>query len=162
MRLVVTTRAELRHRLFLGLVESRLGAPAGVLVQSAAQPAVDGGRQGVAGVLRRRAGDVLAPHVTLDPVRRLGRLRLGVERSTEDELLELLAPVQAVDLDELAARTSVEIAADPNSSEVASWLEELQPDLILVFGGRILREPWLSVAQHGALNMHYGILPQYG
>ncbi|HEY2072406.1 MAG TPA: polysaccharide deacetylase family protein, partial [Gaiellaceae bacterium] len=27
---------------------------------------------------------------------------------------------------------------------------------------RILREPWLSVAQHGALNMHYGILPQYG
>jgi peptidoglycan/xylan/chitin deacetylase (PgdA/CDA1 family)/folate-dependent phosphoribosylglycinamide formyltransferase PurN len=112
--------------------------------------------------LRRRIGDALAPRVTLDPVRRLGRLRLDVTGTSEDELAGLLAPLQPVDLDELAARTSVRLDADPNSPATAAWLEELRPDLILVFGGRILREPWLSLAPLGALNMHYGMLPEYG
>ncbi len=162
LRLVVTTRAELRHRLFLGLVEARLGTPAGVLVQAVPAPATTSGRGRALHRLRRLAGDVLAPQLTLDPVRRLGRLRLDVSTTSEDELTAMLAPVRPVDLDELAGRTSVRVDADPNSSASASWLEEIRPDLILVFGGRILREPWLSIASLGALNMHYGILPDYG
>ena len=77
-------------------------------------------------------------------------------------MLAATFPFAPVDLDDLAARTNVRSDPDPNSAETAAWLEDVAPELVLVFGGKILREPWLSLPRLGAVNMHYGLLPWYG
>jgi peptidoglycan/xylan/chitin deacetylase (PgdA/CDA1 family)/folate-dependent phosphoribosylglycinamide formyltransferase PurN len=98
----------------------------------------------------------------MDVRRRLARHRFAPRASADSLLGEALAPLAPVELDELAQRTSVRFDPDPNSAETAAWLEELRPDLVLVFGGKILREPWLSLPHVAAINMHYGLLPWYG
>src|SRR5262249_41224093 len=80
----------------------------------------------------------------------------------DDLLREALAPLMPVELDELALRTDVRVDPDPNSAEAAAWVERLRPELVVVFGGKILREPWLSLPRLGTVNMHYGLLPWYG
>ena len=158
LRLVVTTRQGVRHRLFLALLEARLGRPPdGVLVQSFAdrRPHAGGSAR-----IRTAAARLLAP-TTMDVTRRLARHRSRPRVSVDAMLLEAL-PLDPVVLDDLTTRTNVRNDPDPNSAETAAWLEELAPDLVLVFGGKILREPWLSLPTAGALNMHYGLLPWYG
>lgn len=41
--------------------------------------------------------------------------------------------------------------------QIASW----NPDLIVTAGAPILREPWLTMATYGCLNVHFGIAPDY-
>jgi peptidoglycan/xylan/chitin deacetylase (PgdA/CDA1 family) len=98
----------------------------------------------------------------MDVRRRLARHRATPPASVDDLLRDALAPLMPVELDELARRTDVRLDPDPNSAEAAAWLERLRPELVLVFGGKILREPWLSLPSLGAVNMHYGLLPWYG
>jgi peptidoglycan/xylan/chitin deacetylase (PgdA/CDA1 family)/folate-dependent phosphoribosylglycinamide formyltransferase PurN len=161
LRLVVTTRQSVRHRLFLALLESALGRPPdGVLIQlpGGANP----GRTTAAALnlFRVPFSHVVAPR-SFDVARRLARHRLEARPAVDDLLCRGLAPLLPVELDELAMRTDVRLDADPNSAESAAWLERLRPELILVFGGRILREPWLSLPRRGSVNMHYGLLPWY-
>jgi methionyl-tRNA formyltransferase len=40
---------------------------------------------------------------------------------------------------------------------IAAW----KPDLIVTAGAPILRDPWLKMATHGCLNLHFGIAPDY-
>ncbi|MBV8480475.1 MAG: polysaccharide deacetylase family protein [Actinobacteria bacterium] len=158
LRIVVTTRQRVRHRLLLALLEASLGRPPdGVLVQTFADRRP---KAGVSARIRTAASRLVAP-TSLDVERRLARHRARPHESV-DALLEAALTVPPVDLDELARRTRVRLDPDPNSSGTGAWLEELRPDLVLVFGGKILREPWLSLPQLGALNMHYGLLPWYG
>jgi peptidoglycan/xylan/chitin deacetylase (PgdA/CDA1 family) len=140
------------------MLEARLGRPPdGVLVQSFAdQPP----QRGASARIRTAASRLLAPR-TMDITRRLARHRSRPHASVDAMLLEAF-PFDPVDLDDLATRTNVRIDPDPNSAESAAWLEELVPDLVLVFGGKILRDPWLSLPSVGAVNMHYGLLPWYG
>lgn len=50
----------------------------------------------------------------------------------------------------------------PNSPEGLQLLEELRPDLIIsIRYRRILREAAIAIPQHGVLNLHSGILPDY-
>jgi len=159
VKLVVTTRDELRHRLFLALLEERLGRPPdGVLIQT--RPHADlrpKTADRLRGLAVRTLPDPLRVH---HPARTLGRLRTHPEPAAA-RLARKLEPLQPVSLDALEARTRLRIDADPNSPESAAWLEELAPDAALVFGGRILREPWLSLPPLGTFNLHYGILPWY-
>jgi len=50
---------------------------------------------------------------------------------------------------------------DPNGGETLAWVRGLRPDVIAVFGTRLIREPLLSSAQKGALNLHTGLSPFY-
>lgn len=50
---------------------------------------------------------------------------------------------------------------DPNGEEMVEWVRALRPDVLVVFGTRMIREPMLSLARLGALNLHTGLSPHY-
>ena len=50
---------------------------------------------------------------------------------------------------------------DPNDEKTISWIQKLSPEVIVVFGTRLLREPVLRLARFGALNLHTGLSPFY-
>ena len=50
---------------------------------------------------------------------------------------------------------------DINSTQVVRILERERPELLIVYGTRILRAPVLRTAQRGVLNAHCSILPEY-
>ena len=50
---------------------------------------------------------------------------------------------------------------DPNNEETQNWIQALDPEVIAVFGTRIIQEPILSLARLGALNIHTGLSPYY-
>ena len=159
LRIVVTTRRGVRHLLFLALLEARLGRPPdGVLVQSFGERAAS--RRSSAARLRTVAGRLVAPR-SMNVTRRLARHRLAPRTTVDSMLLDALSPVIPVDIDDLARRSDVRVDPDPNSAGTAAWLEGLDPDVVVVFGGRILRGPWLT-PRVAALNVHYGLLPWYG
>ncbi len=51
--------------------------------------------------------------------------------------------------------------AGVNTSEAQSILEELQPDVLCVYGTSLVSDKTLSIARHLALNLHTGISPRY-
>jgi len=55
----------------------------------------------------------------------------------------------------------VHVTANPNDEASIDWLERMAPDLVLVFGGKILASPWYERPRLGAMNLHYGITPDY-
>ncbi|MDD5327105.1 MAG: polysaccharide deacetylase family protein [Phycisphaerae bacterium] len=50
---------------------------------------------------------------------------------------------------------------DINSPDVQKEIYDSNPDLILIFGGKILKGAWIDGAKFGSINLHYGILPYY-
>jgi len=50
---------------------------------------------------------------------------------------------------------------DINSLDVQKEIYDSKPDLILIFGGKILKGAWIDGAKYGSINLHYGILPYY-
>ncbi|MEO5333931.1 MAG: formyl transferase [Magnetococcus sp. YQC-5] len=48
-----------------------------------------------------------------------------------------------------------------NHPEVVALAERLEPDLIVVFGTSLIREPLLSRARHAMINLHGGLSPHY-
>ena len=58
-------------------------------------------------------------------------------------------------------RRQVLVTTKPNDGESLAWLDQLEPDLLLVFGGKILAPPWFEQPRLGAMNLHYGITPDY-
>lgn len=55
----------------------------------------------------------------------------------------------------------VRFSRDPNNRETIDWIKALSPDVISVFGTRLIKEPVLSLARLGALNLHTGLSPFY-
>ena len=50
---------------------------------------------------------------------------------------------------------------DINSDESIKKLLEIRPDLVIVFGSKLLNKYWIDVPKFGTINFHYGILPYY-
>ena len=48
-----------------------------------------------------------------------------------------------------------------NDEKSASFIKELQPDIVVIFGIGMIREPLLSVLPHETLNLHLGLSPRY-
>lgn len=55
----------------------------------------------------------------------------------------------------------VRMSRDPNGEETVAWVLGLQPDVLAVFGTRLIQEPLLALARCGALNLHTGLSPFY-
>ncbi len=51
--------------------------------------------------------------------------------------------------------------SDPNDEAAQKWVRALNPDVIAVFGTRIIKDPVLGIARAGALNIHTGLSPYY-
>lgn len=62
---------------------------------------------------------------------------------------------------EFPAGIPIRMSRDPNREETVQWIRGLSPDVLAVFGTRLIREPLLSVARLGALNLHTGLSPFY-
>ena len=48
-----------------------------------------------------------------------------------------------------------------NNKATYKWCRNLNPDLLILFGVSILREPMMSLAKNGAINVHTALLPEY-
>ncbi|GFP18955.1 methionyl-tRNA formyltransferase [Candidatus Hakubella thermalkaliphila] len=48
-----------------------------------------------------------------------------------------------------------------HSDESLSLIQQLQPDLIVVYGHRILKRPIFEIPREGAINLHHGKVPYY-
>jgi len=55
----------------------------------------------------------------------------------------------------------VHVTTDPNDEAAIAWLERIAPDLVLVFGGKILSARWFEQPRLGAMNLHYGLTSGY-
>ncbi len=55
----------------------------------------------------------------------------------------------------------VRLSPDPNEKEALEWIAKLSPDVIAVFGTRLIKDPLLKLARLGALNLHTGLSPYY-
>ena len=53
------------------------------------------------------------------------------------------------------------LSPDPNGPEAVEWIKALKPDVIAVFGTRLIRDSVLSLAKYGVLNLHTGLSPFY-
>lgn len=53
------------------------------------------------------------------------------------------------------------VTTEPNGEAALGFLDRLAPDLVLVFGGKILAPPWFERPRLGAMNLHYGMTPDY-
>src|SRR5439155_5470288 len=50
---------------------------------------------------------------------------------------------------------------DVNEPEVADWIQQRQPDLLVVFGASIIRAPLLDLFSARIVNVHLGLSPYY-
>ncbi|OSM06142.1 hypothetical protein MAIT1_01103 [Magnetofaba australis IT-1] len=71
--------------------------------------------------------------------------------------------LEGVGLSQLAQVAQVPVAtfADHNDPDCLGFLQQAQPDVIAFTGGGLIRKKLLSLAPHGVLNAHMGILPQW-
>ena len=53
------------------------------------------------------------------------------------------------------------LSRDINAPETVALAGSLEPDVIVVFGTRLLRDPWFQLAPRGAINLHTGLSPYY-
>jgi len=59
------------------------------------------------------------------------------------------------------SKAAIKYTTDINNFDIQKSIRESNPDLILIFGGKILKGAWIDSAKHGAINLHYGVLPYY-
>ncbi len=91
------------------------------------------------------------------------------ERAYTDETVESIVTFRkahqltAKSVKDLRSRHDIPVFAcvSLNDSLVEAKLRELQPALVVFTGGGIVRPNILSVAGHGVVNCHSGILPKY-
>ena len=55
----------------------------------------------------------------------------------------------------------VSMSPDPNNEETQNWIRAFNPEVIAVFGTRMIQDPVLGLARLGALNIHTGLSPYY-
>lgn len=91
-------------------------------------------------------------------------VRLGIARRDAPRgEMRLVGGEATFNLEELCHQDGVPCprVAHFNSLEAVAALRKLEPDVIVLGGTRILREPILDVPAIGALNAHAGFLPAY-
>ena len=52
-------------------------------------------------------------------------------------------------------------SSNPNDEKTQKWVQALKPEVLAVFGTRIIQEKMLGLARLGALNIHTGLSPYY-
>lgn len=150
-RIILVTGRGFRHQWLLDRACRRFGGQVvGWLVQADRPPGppVDGRWSRMRRSLKRmlaRSGVNLPVYLNLTPAERCLWLKHG-----EPELDWRRLGIESVRADR-----------DPNSPESLAWLTERRPDLVVVFGGKLLAEPWFQMPPMGAINFHYGITPDY-
>ncbi|MBL7196746.1 MAG: polysaccharide deacetylase family protein [Candidatus Omnitrophica bacterium] len=152
MKIVIITKKSLRHQIFLSKV-CELFAPniAGIFFQGKIS-------KKAAIVAARRL--VTTRRIWKGVIRAIKRYLLKQEISVDSELLKLFNDVN-LDYWKYINAPIYNVGEDINSESTLALLRDIRPDLILVFGGKILKYDWISLPRFGTVNMHYGILPYY-
>ena len=92
-----------------------------------------------------------------------GLARRVVDGEVVDRLLREAFPDRSRNLDELAERYGIPVqrVANLNAPAVAAILRELNVDLGIVLGTRILKRSTFAVPRLGSINLHKGAVPDY-
>jgi len=113
----------------------------------------------------RREGIVYLPHrAVLGLHALLERLaRRVVDREAVDELLRAAFPDRSQNLTELAGRYGIPVVSvnNLNSPAASAALKDLNVDLGIVLGTRILKRSTFAVPRLGSINLHKGSVPHY-
>ena len=159
MRILITTKSALRHQILLALLCRHFhGQIVGICIQSQKkEKSIKKPRRG--SVIRKLSLAYLNRLKTLTgfsgaTISR-NRIELGYQRQLHS--LYNYRPTDEWKIYGIEEHYDI----DPNSKLSQSWVTKKKPDLIVVFGGKILKGTWLNTAKYGVLNMHYGILPAY-
>ncbi len=88
--------------------------------------------------------------------RRVRRLEEDLQRAAEQRLLAEHGP-------DPASWPPVDILETPrvNNGDAVAWCRRRRPDLILVYGTSILKQPMIRLPRLGVLNAHSSILPHF-
>ena len=52
-------------------------------------------------------------------------------------------------------------SGEVNSPQTFSWVKDLKPDALVLFGSSIIKKPYLSYFENRAINIHLGLSPYY-
>ena len=99
----------------------------------------------------------LNPFKLVQTIRRKSRVRFYDQR---DEATELSYFPQSL-YPGFPEGVPLRYSRDPNSKACQDWVRELAPEVICVFGTRLIQGEVLSIARSGALNIHTGLSPYY-
>ncbi len=98
----------------------------------------------------------------LNPVRILKKLsqkrKLSVFEKRDSLIEDRAFPVNGPSFPE---GVPLLMSPDPNSLDATRWIRDRKPDVIAVFGTRLIKDHVLSIARLGALNLHTGLSPFY-
>lgn len=151
LKIMVVTKGDLRHKLFLKMAEEALGDNWVATCIQATDETSDTRNRTLK--YRQRA---LKFARSLKSFLRAWRYRL-------DNLPADVYMQKAFDSDPLndAEIPGLLKTKNLNSPETRAYLCAVEPDIVLVYGASILKDEWLTAPRLGTLNMHYGILPWY-
>jgi len=98
--------------------------------------------------------------VGANPLEFMRRLKLKRKLQSyehrDEEIEKKFFPVS-----ELPSGIPVFSSPEPNGPEAIAWIRRFSPDVVVVFGTRLIKDPVLSLAKFGALNIHTGLSPFY-
>ena len=153
MGLVVLSGVGIEHRYVVGAIADALAADLDAII--VADPPKRSWRQTVAMYRRRYTYRQIGSRLVASVYRRL----TGAGRHREATLTRILFPDG--DPGSLPRPDLQRAVQSHNGPECLALLEELQPDVIAVYGTAIIKAPVIRMAGTGIFNMHTGISPRY-
>lgn len=152
IRIVITTRDSLRHKIFLTEACESFGINiCGIFIQN-----------------RPSTGNIHKSSIKHN-------LKKLIPPFLKNFIKKLFKTPEYVNIDSLLLRNFKDIDTeywqninapihytdDINSIQTIELLRECRPDLIMVFGGSILENNWITLPRLGSINLHTGMLPFY-
>ncbi len=144
---VLLTGGDIQHRFVAGVLANGPGLDAIILVQGEQRPLIERVRRA-----KRRFGARGCMQRTL-----LGLFMrvTGEARRRRCDLDDILGPAT------FPSGVPIHTVASANGSDVLSLLDQVQPDVLCIYGTPIIGDATLSRARRVALNLHTGISPMY-
>jgi hypothetical protein len=153
MGLVVLSNEGIEHRYVVGAIADAFPEQLDAII--VADPPNRGLRRQFATYRRRYSARQLASRVAARAYRTVTR----ADRRRDAAYRRVLFP--GGDPGRLPRQDLVRQVPSHNGAKALALLEELQPDVIAVYGTAIIRPPVIRTARKAILNMHTGISPRY-
>lgn len=153
MRLVVLSNEGIEHRYVVGAIAEALGEHLDAIVLSSPPP--KSAIERLQRYRRRYTPRQLVSRVAASAYK--AAVRADAHRAAAYR--RILFP--AGDPGRMPRQDLVKVVPTHNGAEALALLDELQPDVIAVYGTNIIRPPVIRKAKVAILNMHTGISPRY-
>ena len=161
LKVLIVTKSDTRHRLFLKkALKDIVNCHISIIIQDSNKDKQVKHLYKLYQTSRTLIGKILRKCKLISPLDGTifdHKLHYDQDRSSDSYLLDMLniSPISNAEMSDL------KIVSDINSEESIQALQNYSPDLIIVYGSKLLKGAWLKIAKFGVLNFHYGFLPFY-